>query len=94
MDAECSHFAFYLAGQYFGESSVLETEPMHTYRSIGQSVVASVPTEVMLQFGDTVKQLLAEGKASVGETTKLELADLNSVKRIKLIGLGGFGQVC
>jgi len=80
-------------GQYFGESSVLDTEPMHTYRSIGQSVVASVPTEVMLQFGDTVKQLLAEGKASVGETTKLELADLNSVKRIKLIGLGGFGQV-
>jgi hypothetical protein len=73
---------------------VLDTEPCHTYRSIGQSVVASVPPEVMLQFGDTVKKLLAEGKACVSEPTKkFELADLSSVKKLHLIGIGGFGQV-
>lgn len=49
-------------GQYFGESSVIGLETTDTYTCIGSAVVASVPPEVMMQFGDTVKQLLADGK--------------------------------
>ena len=47
-----------------------------------------------MQFGATVKALMASGKVEAASSKKvLKVSDLKSIKRLKLIGEGAFGQV-
>mmetsp|Transcript_26503 Transcript_26503/g.57621 ORF Transcript_26503/g.57621 Transcript_26503/m.57621 type:complete len:1296 (-) Transcript_26503:240-4127(-) len=88
------------AGSYFGEMGILGKESTERYTSIGASVVASVPADVMCQFEDLLRSIMMEMRVnSLGAPTQparknlLKLKHLNGVRKVKLVGVGGYGMV-
>eukprot|EP00959_Pyramimonas_sp_CCMP1952_P380924 7981154-Pyramimonas_sp.AAC.1 len=87
------------AGSYFGETGVLGMESTHTYTSIGASVVVMVPSDVMCQFEDLLRFIVREmelnspTKHPVGKKEIIKLDSLSNVRKLKMVGVGGYGIV-
>eukprot|EP00976_Prorocentrum_cordatum_P008052 160295-Prorocentrum_minimum.AAC.1 len=88
-------------GTYFGETGVLGMESANTYTSIGASVVASVPADVMCQFEDLLRNIVQEMQLNspmakqepAGQKAILKLDSLSNIRKLKLVGVGGYGMV-
>eukprot|EP00959_Pyramimonas_sp_CCMP1952_P204433 4275199-Pyramimonas_sp.AAC.2 len=86
---------------YFGEEGVLGLAPAKKYTSIGASVVASVPAEIMCRFEDLLRSLKNEMQVNspteqelpASKKTILCLDSLRDVRKLKKVGVGGYGMV-